>query len=414
MLSVLALPQLFEDGDKRERMHDTAPRQRECASEDGRCEDGGQRRERPVGRHAVRLTCERGASVAWEKERRSPSADRHPRKSPRSYTGGEHTQDDAQGGTQTEAGASGIGAKIHGCAARAPWREAKGGPTALAGVLSVMATLCKETGATVLLFSIAQTVIMLHADRAHRVPANAGAPWHHARQRAASRIAAFAVIFCAILVARKCLTGDRFGPEFSRVDNAFYYLDGAAERLLSFAVVHGVYGRLLLWPTALSADYSFDCIPAASGLADRRLALPACFYAVLVALCAHDLWRLASSRAPEDADGGGGGGGGAGFRGAGGEGEPIHGSLPARSSSASGAGSSARGSASAPFASSSCAPSDYTSCTRRRALGRVTCISWMVVTFLPASHLLVPLATTVAERLLYLPSLGYCGLLVGS
>ena len=106
-----------------------------------------------------------------------------------------------------------MGPKIHGSAAR-PWQQECGG-MALAGVLSVVATLCKETGATVLLFSIAQTAVKLHVNRARRVPADAVAAWHHPRHQAVSRtrMAAFAAIFCAILAARKCLTGDRFGPE---------------------------------------------------------------------------------------------------------------------------------------------------------------------------------------------------------
>jgi hypothetical protein len=63
------------------------------------------------------------------------------------------------------------------------------------------------------------------------------------------------------------MTGERFGPEFSMLDNPFYYLPSQAQRMLSILVVHFEYGLLLLWPTNLSADYSFDCIPPARGLA---------------------------------------------------------------------------------------------------------------------------------------------------
>ncbi len=65
---------------------------------------------------------------------------------------------------------------------------------------------------------------------------------------------------------RKAMTGERFGPEFSMLDNPFYYLPCQAQRMLSILVVHFEYGLLLLWPTNLSADYSFDCIPPARGL----------------------------------------------------------------------------------------------------------------------------------------------------
>ena len=48
-----------------------------------------------------------------------------------------------------------------------------------------------------------------------------------------------------------------------RLDNPFYYLDGFVETSLSIMVVHTEYLRLLVYPAALSADYSFDCIPPA-------------------------------------------------------------------------------------------------------------------------------------------------------
>ena len=162
----------------------------------------------------------------------------------------------------------------------------------MAGILSVVATLCKETGATVLLFFIAQTQVHACAGK------GAAAGSRHQRKRARMQAVASGALFCAILAVRKWLTGDRFGPEFSRVDNPFYYLESSAERLLSFAVVHSVYARLLVWPTALSADYSFDCIPVASSLADRRLIGSALLYGALGWLLSRDLWRLRNAPKP--------------------------------------------------------------------------------------------------------------------
>lgn len=40
------------------------------------------------------------------------------------------------------------------------------------------------------------------------------------------------------------------------------------------------------------------------------------------------------------------------------------------------------------------------------------CLGWMVVPFLPASHVFLNVGTMIAERLLYLPSIGYCLFLV--
>ena len=52
----------------------------------------------------------------------------------------------------------------------------------------------------------------------------------------------------------------------AQVDNPFYFLEDAGQRLLSILLLHGVYARLLLVPAKMSADYSFDCIPAARGV----------------------------------------------------------------------------------------------------------------------------------------------------
>ena len=52
--------------------------------------------------------------------------------------------------------------------------------------------------------------------------------------------------------------------------------------MLSALHVHVRYARLLLWPTDLSADYSFDCIPMVTTWADRRNASSVALYAMLV------------------------------------------------------------------------------------------------------------------------------------
>eukprot|EP00929_Paragymnodinium_shiwhaense_P112184 TRINITY_DN80443_c0_g1_i1.p1 TRINITY_DN80443_c0_g1~~TRINITY_DN80443_c0_g1_i1.p1 ORF type:complete len:729 (+),score=120.29 TRINITY_DN80443_c0_g1_i1:172-2358(+) len=49
-------------------------------------------------------------------------------------------------------------------------------------------------------------------------------------------------------------------------------------RVLSYALVHGVYGKLLVWPSFLCYDYSFDAIPLVHSLTDLRLLLPATVY----------------------------------------------------------------------------------------------------------------------------------------
>jgi Na+-transporting NADH:ubiquinone oxidoreductase subunit NqrE len=130
-----------------------------------------------------------------------------------------------------------------------------------AGACSIMATLSKETGATVLLFFIARDILDIYTAYVFRAAAfhhththmplplsntysiSADKWLHRHLWNAGGRIVAAAALFCSILGARKWLTGARFGPEFSRVDNPFYYMEGGVEWMLSISVLHGVYAR---------------------------------------------------------------------------------------------------------------------------------------------------------------------------
>ena len=54
-------------------------------------------------------------------------------------------------------------------------------------------------------------------------------------------------------------------------------------RILSYALVHGIYGKLLVWPSFLCYDYSFDAVPLVRSLADCRLLLPiSCYLAFMM------------------------------------------------------------------------------------------------------------------------------------
>jgi hypothetical protein len=173
------------------------------------------------------------------------------------------------------------------------------------GCLGVAATLCKETGAAVFLHAILQEgldvcvatsqmaclravdarSVVGEGGESRRAKAGEGGPETERLAagaiRGCARMCGGALLLAAILAGRKALTGERFGPEFSLLDNPFYYLQTRTQRLLSILVVHGEYARVLLWPTHLSADYSFNCIPAARGL----ILCPPCAFS-LAHLCA--------------------------------------------------------------------------------------------------------------------------------
>ncbi|MBI2193475.1 MAG: tetratricopeptide repeat protein [Planctomycetes bacterium] len=134
------------------------------------------------------------------------------------------------------------------------------------------------------------------------------------------------------LVWRSHAAGSLTRVPFTRVENPMAFAAPEAAWLTRFYLL-SEYGRLLLWPITLSADYSFDQIPLVESAADPRnlrtvLALAA--YGALL------IWSL------------------------------------------------------------------------RRARPAAFGLLFLAVTFSVASNLVVPIGTVIGERLLYLPSLGFC------
>lgn len=63
-------------------------------------------------------------------------------------------------------------------------------------------------------------------------------------------------------------------------------------RFLSYALVHGIYGKLLVWPSFLCYDYSFDAVPLVRSLSDCRLLLPVSCYLGFALLTTQSLQLL--------------------------------------------------------------------------------------------------------------------------
>eukprot|EP00966_Prymnesium_polylepis_P201680 4673134-Prymnesium_polylepis.1 len=97
----------------------------------------------------------------------------------------------------------------------------------------------------------------------------------------AVRLSVCALTTAALWAASRALRGGVVSPYFSFVDNPLPSLPLRTARLLSAAHVHVRYGRLLLWPATLSADYSYDCIPMVSATADARNLAALALYAAL-------------------------------------------------------------------------------------------------------------------------------------
>ena len=140
--------------------------------------------------------------------------------------------------------------------------------------LVVLASTSKETGITA-------AVVCVGLDCAYALPR---ATPMRARVLCAVRGAASAALVAVLLYGSRVLRGDDLSPHFSFVDNPLPSLPDSTSRVLSALHIHVRYARLLLWPSTLSADYSFDCVPALTSPADWRLAPIVALYLGLGAL----------------------------------------------------------------------------------------------------------------------------------
>ena len=138
--------------------------------------------------------------------------------------------------------------------------------------------------------------------------------------------------------------------QFRRLDNPIAFSPTLLTRVLTTARVHAVSFGLLLWPSTLSADYSFDAVPAVTSAADAANVPAAMLYATLLAIGASLLRIIATTRSPRTAE------------------------------------------------------------LSRACLGAYALLG---LSYAPASHALLPLSFVVAERLLYIPSAAACLLLCG-
>jgi tetratricopeptide (TPR) repeat protein len=239
--------------------------------------------------------------------------------------------------------------RVHSCAA-----------LAAALVLAAAATLSKETGFTALGAFAALDWLMLPSGHARAPPA--------ARLAAlVTRGGALAAFAAAYLAARDAVTGGRAVEveTWRVVDNHLTFLPGARARGLTVAHSHWRYVRLLLLPHPLCADWNYACIPPVLDWRDARNAGAAVAYAAAaVAVMAARPWRGLASlfllRPP-----------------------------PAEAAAAAAAEAAERA-------------------ARPRRLRLFLLAALGLCPFAPASNALVFVGAYLAERLLYLPSAGFC------
>ena len=234
-----------------------------------------------------------------------------------------------------------------------------GGTVCLAGA----GMLCKEVSITALLVCAALDWLAALRRRAAPRPARAWVCFG-ARQLLLGGGAA------ALLLLRLRLNGWR-SPTFSGADNSAAFCPTLRCRALSYSYLYYLNLRLLLLPDNLAHDWSMSTVPNLHDLSDPRLPYALLPYALLAAAALVALAALRRS----GTDGAGG------ARGAGGA-----------TSGATSATGTVVGAAS----------------RRGGDVGPGAALALLLLPFLPSCHVLVTVGFTVAERVLYLPSTGFC------
>ena len=244
-------------------------------------------------------------------------------------------------------------------------------------VLAALAMFSKEQGVTVIAVCVAYEVAVaqrLAAADAARLLRSTGKRLSAEMEWLApclQRLCALAAAGLALLLCRMRVMGDRL-PVFTRFDNPAAAADSPA-RQLTFNYLAGVNAWLLLSPSDLCCDWTMDTVPLVRGFADPRNLCTLLTYAGFSAL----LWtalrrnnRLNVSPAPTAA------------------------------SVTNNNNNNVKESVLLT------APSRRRS-TQRESSVIVLSLALTVFPFVPASNLFFPVGFVVAERVLYLPSMGF-------
>lgn len=205
-----------------------------------------------------------------------------------------------------------------------------------------------------------------------------------------------------LLALRVAVAGLRT-PVFARADNPAAHAPHLLTRTLTFAYLPVLNFGLLLWPRWLSFDWSMDAVPLVTSLLDPRATVALLFFAALYAVVCRGLTHAScrpaetENTSPRD-------------------GRRTRRSLPqtwcpvCRQAAHSVVCRNSNNNNSIPMngVMCRCLPRRRTHATPRPLL---LCIALLAVPFLPATNLFFYVGFVVAERVLYIPSLGYCLLL---
>ena len=227
----------------------------------------------------------------------------------------------------------------------------------LAGCLSFTSMLCKEQGVTVVAIWVLCDVFHI-ATSVSRDKDTASSPWRNIFVKCLAqcpRHMLTVAMLIALLYFRAWMSGGYAPVVFSRAENPAAVEGVALTRALSFFYINMFNIWLLLFPKNLCVDWALGSIPLVESFADYRLLLP---FGILLGF----VWIFAA------------------------------------------------------LASDTAGTSSPTAALRRSRISflnqrcLVACfgVLAMIISFLPASNLFFYVGFVIAERVLFLPSMGFC------
>ncbi|XP_076174229.1 transmembrane O-mannosyltransferase targeting cadherins 2 isoform X3 [Ptiloglossa arizonensis] len=276
-------------------------------------------------------------------------------------------------------------------------------PLLLALVSSTLATLAKETGISSLALCLLWELCRGESNRKVNCSLT--------RARSLGILSGGLAL---LVLGRLRITGTR--PEFASADNPTARHPSRLTRGLTFLYLPAASAKMLLCPSTLSFDWSMDAVPRITSILDARNIESVCLYAALLAA---SIWairtlrrgsresayclvqtypRYASSRCPVCAGRRAGGCHTDGCR--------------AANNNNNGPFGDCHCVKRAGFGSSMTSSNGFAS-RHAAATGVAASLGFLVIPFLPASNLFFYVGFVIAERILYLPSVGAC-LIVGA
>ncbi|EDW12806.1 uncharacterized protein Dmoj_GI17875, isoform A [Drosophila mojavensis] len=276
---------------------------------------------------------------------------------------------------------------------------------ALTLLLAVAALLCKETAITLLLLCGLCDLLCLGQGVKH-----AGDDKHRLRSLTILSVALLCALYCRLSIVPRPSTA------FAAADNPTAHEPSWCTRTLSYLYLPVANFQLLLWPQHLSFDWGMEAIPRIRTLWDARNVLSLAFYGILLAVtCKGIRWRCTANSSVDYAAvatsislpllqrlGGSSCQAWHGLVCA------CHHQLKQQQHQQQQQRSSLQHNASVSRSSCSASTATSAAATSASASVLVTCIAFMVLPFLPACNLFFHVGFVLAERLLYLPSVGYC------